>query len=93
MIVAWPPRAFEQLGGIDKATYIAVLTHDPKLDDAALEIALRSDAARTTTSIASGGGGPQTIGTPGLTIPAFSAAIDASVSPSCAWWSVCARTG
>ena len=34
-----------RLGGIDRATYIAVLTHDPKLDDAALAIALRSDAA------------------------------------------------
>ncbi|HVG73762.1 MAG TPA: XdhC family protein [Thermoleophilaceae bacterium] len=45
VIVAWPKQAFEQLGGIDKATYVAVLTHDPKLDDAALEIALRSDAA------------------------------------------------
>jgi xanthine dehydrogenase accessory factor len=33
------------LGGIDRATSIAVLTHDPKLDDAALSIALRSDAA------------------------------------------------
>jgi xanthine dehydrogenase accessory factor len=45
VIVAWPKQAFDQLGGIDKATYIAVLTHDPKLDDAALEIALRSEAA------------------------------------------------
>jgi xanthine dehydrogenase accessory factor len=45
VIVSWPKQAFEQLGGIDRATYIAVLTHDPKLDDAALEIALRSDAA------------------------------------------------
>jgi len=45
VLVAWPGEAFEQLGGIDKATFIAVLTHDPKLDDAALEVALRSDAA------------------------------------------------
>src|ERR671914_743007 len=37
-------QAFPRLGGIDRATYIAVLTHDPKLDDAALEIALRSEA-------------------------------------------------
>jgi xanthine dehydrogenase accessory factor len=37
-------EAFARLGGIDRATYIAVLTHDPKLDDAALTIALRSDA-------------------------------------------------
>jgi xanthine dehydrogenase accessory factor len=44
VIVAWPEQAFARLGGIDRATYIAVLTHDPKLDDAALQIALRSDA-------------------------------------------------
>jgi xanthine dehydrogenase accessory factor len=44
VIAAWPEAAFAQLGGIDPATSIAVLTHDPKLDDAALEIALRSPA-------------------------------------------------
>ena len=44
VIAAWPEPAFARLGGIDRATYIAVLTHDPKLDDAALEIALRSEA-------------------------------------------------
>jgi xanthine dehydrogenase accessory factor len=44
VIVAWPDEAFARLGGIDRATYVAVLTHDPKLDDAALSIALRSDA-------------------------------------------------
>lgn len=43
VIVAWPDEAFRRLG-IDRATYIAVLTHDPKLDDAALTQALRSDA-------------------------------------------------
>ena len=45
IIVAWPEEAFAQIGGIDRATYIAVLTHDPKLDDAALELAVRSEAA------------------------------------------------
>ena len=45
VIAAWPTDAFARVGGIDRATYIAVLTHDPKLDDAALSIALRSDAA------------------------------------------------
>jgi xanthine dehydrogenase accessory factor len=45
VIAAWPEQGFEALGGIDAATYVAVLTHDPKLDDAALGIALRSDAA------------------------------------------------
>ena len=44
VIAAWPEEAFARLGGIDRATYIAVLTHDPKLDDAALTLALRSDA-------------------------------------------------
>jgi xanthine dehydrogenase accessory factor len=45
VVAAWPEEAFERIGGIDRATSIAVLTHDPKLDDAALTIALRSDAA------------------------------------------------
>jgi xanthine dehydrogenase accessory factor len=44
VFAGWPDESFAHLG-IDRATYIAILTHDPKLDDAALEIALRSDAA------------------------------------------------
>jgi xanthine dehydrogenase accessory factor len=44
VVAKWPAEAFAELGGIDRATSIAVLTHDPKLDDAALEIALASDA-------------------------------------------------
>jgi xanthine dehydrogenase accessory factor len=44
VIASWPEEAFAQLGGIDPATSIVVLTHDPKLDDAALTIALRSPA-------------------------------------------------
>lgn len=44
VIASWPEQAFASLGGIDPATSIAVLTHDPKLDDAALTIALRSPA-------------------------------------------------
>jgi xanthine dehydrogenase accessory factor len=44
VIVAWPEQAFARLGGIDLATFIVVLTHDPKLDDAALLLALRSPA-------------------------------------------------
>ena len=44
VIAAWPEEAFARLGGIDRATSIVVLTHDPKLDDAALNIALRSPA-------------------------------------------------
>jgi xanthine dehydrogenase accessory factor len=44
VLAGWPPDAVEHLGGIDRATYLAVLTHDPKLDDAALTVALDSDA-------------------------------------------------
>ena len=44
LIAAWPAEAFAQLGGIDSDTAVAVLTHDPVLDDPALEIALRSPA-------------------------------------------------
>ena len=44
VLAAWPEEAFAQAGGIDEATAVAVLTHDPVLDDPALEIALRSPA-------------------------------------------------
>ena len=44
VLAAWPEAAFARLGGIDPATSIVVLTHDPKLDDAALMLALRSPA-------------------------------------------------
>jgi xanthine dehydrogenase accessory factor len=44
VIAAWPETAFSQLEPIDRASAIAVLTHDPKLDDAALIAALASDA-------------------------------------------------
>ena len=44
VIAAWPEEAVARLGGVDPATSIVVLTHDPKLDDAALLLALRSPA-------------------------------------------------
>ena len=44
VVAAWPEEAVARLGGIDPATSIVVLTHDPKLDDAALLLALRSPA-------------------------------------------------
>jgi xanthine dehydrogenase accessory factor len=44
VVAAWPEEAFARLGGIDRATAIAVVTHDPKLDDAALLLALASEA-------------------------------------------------
>lgn len=40
---AWPDEALARLG-LTPATAVAVLTHDPKLDDPALCAALRSDA-------------------------------------------------
>ncbi|MGE0351763.1 MAG: XdhC family protein [Gemmatimonadales bacterium] len=44
LVLAWPDEAFARIG-IGPATYICVLSHDPKFDDPALEIALRSPAA------------------------------------------------
>ena len=44
VVAAWPEEALARLGGLDRASAIAVLTHDPKLDDAALLLALRSEA-------------------------------------------------
>ncbi len=39
----WPDDALQQLD-IDRRTAIVTLTHDPKLDDPALHVAIRSDA-------------------------------------------------
>jgi xanthine dehydrogenase accessory factor len=44
LVVAWPREGVAELGGLDRATAVAALTHDPKIDDVALELALRSDA-------------------------------------------------
>jgi xanthine dehydrogenase accessory factor len=43
LIQAWPQEAFQQIQ-ITRSTAIAMLTHDPKLDDPALKIALGSPA-------------------------------------------------
>jgi xanthine dehydrogenase accessory factor len=43
LVQAWPDEALEQIG-LSRATAIAVLTHDPKLDDTGLLVALRSPA-------------------------------------------------
>ena len=43
LIQAWPEDAFEQVKAT-RSTAIAMLTHDPKLDDPALKIALNSSA-------------------------------------------------
>ncbi|MEM9192019.1 MAG: XdhC family protein [Myxococcota bacterium] len=39
----WPDEALEELG-LDHRSAVVVLTHDPKLDDPALQVALRSPA-------------------------------------------------
>ncbi len=39
----WPDEALEAIG-VDSRTAVVLLTHDPKLDDPALQIALRSEA-------------------------------------------------
>lgn len=44
LILAWPEEAFERVG-LDSATYVCVLSHDPKFDEPALRVALRSPAA------------------------------------------------
>lgn len=43
LITSWPDEAFQQIP-ITRSTAIAMLTHDPKLDDPALKIALPSPA-------------------------------------------------
>jgi xanthine dehydrogenase accessory factor len=43
LLNAWPDEGLRQ-AGLHTATAVAVLTHDPKLDDPALREALRSDA-------------------------------------------------
>jgi xanthine dehydrogenase accessory factor len=43
LIQAWPQEAFQQVS-LTRSTAVAMLTHDPKLDDPALKIALPSAA-------------------------------------------------
>jgi len=45
LVVAWPAPALEELGGIDRATYFAILSNDPKLDDEVLTLALAGEPA------------------------------------------------
>lgn len=42
LVIAWPDEALE--GRLTSSSYVAVLTHDPKLDDPALKVALNSPA-------------------------------------------------
>jgi len=43
LILAWPDAAFEQIG-LDASCYVCILSHDPKFDEPALQLALRSPA-------------------------------------------------
>jgi xanthine dehydrogenase accessory factor len=43
IIKEWPSDALSKLG-LNDSTYVAVLTHDSKIDDDALRVAIRSDA-------------------------------------------------
>ena len=43
LVLAWPEEAFAKIG-IDSATCICILSHDPKFDDPALDVAIRSPA-------------------------------------------------
>jgi xanthine dehydrogenase accessory factor len=44
LILAWPGEAFERIG-LDSGCYVCILSHDPKFDEPALRLALRSTAA------------------------------------------------
>lgn len=44
LILGWPDEAFRRVA-VDAATSVCVLSHDPKFDDPALRLALRSPAA------------------------------------------------
>ena len=44
LIPAWPEEAFERIG-LDDTCYVCILSHDPKFDEPALRLALRSPAA------------------------------------------------
>ncbi|MBK9081835.1 MAG: XdhC family protein [Rhizobiales bacterium] len=43
VLAHWPDDAIAKLGGFDRYTAVAAVTHDPKIDDPALTQALRSD--------------------------------------------------
>ncbi len=43
VLAEWPDEAIARLGGFDRYTAVAAVTHDPKIDDPALTQALKSD--------------------------------------------------
>jgi xanthine dehydrogenase accessory factor len=44
LLLAWPEEAFARIG-LDASCYVCILSHDPKFDQPALRLALRSPAA------------------------------------------------
>ena len=42
LLIAWPQKALQEVP-LDSNTYVAILSHDPKIDDVSLEMLLRSD--------------------------------------------------
>jgi xanthine dehydrogenase accessory factor len=44
LVQQWPQDALPEMA-LDRSAFVAVLTHDPKVDDPALQIALKSDAS------------------------------------------------
>jgi xanthine dehydrogenase accessory factor len=44
LILGWPEEAFARIG-LDASCYVCILSHDPKFDEPALRLALRSPAA------------------------------------------------
>jgi xanthine dehydrogenase accessory factor len=51
LIFAWPEETFDRIG-LDDSCYVCLLSHDPKFDEPALQVALRS-AARYVGAIGS----------------------------------------
>lgn len=43
LVLGWPREVFQRVG-LDQATCVCILTHDPKFDEPALELALKSPA-------------------------------------------------
>jgi xanthine dehydrogenase accessory factor len=44
LILGWPEEVFDRIG-LDASCYVCILSHDPKFDEPALRLALRSPAA------------------------------------------------
>jgi xanthine dehydrogenase accessory factor len=43
VLAEWPSEALPKLGGLDRYTALVCLTHDPKIDDPALEAGLKAE--------------------------------------------------